>query len=250
MAETGQRAFLRNVVNRLDALLADHPEVASIFNRIAHHVGPPVLFGGAVRDLMSSGRGARPRDLDLVVECAGVEDLTDALHASALPMRRTRFGGVRIHAGTLPVDIWPFKDTWAIRKGIVRAGGIHDLPRTTFLNVEAIAVQMGSPRGGPRIFEHGFFSAFESRTVEINLEENPFPETCVVRALVTAKRLGFVVGPRLASFVVRHAQALSHRDLLEIQLGHYGRVVLDANAIGCLVEQCLSRRAHLPAVPK
>ena len=102
-----------------------------------------------------------------------------------------------------------------------------DLPTTTFFNVEAVAVEIWPKRGHPRRIFSGddqFFRGITTRTIEINREENPFPELCVVRALVMAANLQWKVGPRLLAYLGKHGDAMSPTDFEAIQEKHYGKI--------------------------
>lgn len=93
------------------------------------------------------------------------------------------------------------------------------------MNFEAAAVEVwAKPGRARRICEQQFFDALSARTLEINLAENRFPDLSVVRALVTAARLDFSIGPKLREYILIHGCPLSERDFEEIQIGHYGKV--------------------------
>jgi len=109
------------------------------------------------------------------------------------------------------------------------------LPRTTFLNVEGVAVEM-TGSGAGTIHDGGFFEAVLSRTLEINLEPNPSPLQCVVRSLVTAARLKFSLGPRLTRYLATHAAGLSPVDLVEAGRGHYGQHSWDGGTLRAWLE--------------
>jgi hypothetical protein len=98
---------------------------------------------------------------------------------------------------------------------------------TTFFNIEAIAVEVWPQLGHPRKIFSGddqFFRGIINRTIEINHEQNPFPELCVVRALVMAANLHLKVGPRLLSYLWKHGEMMSPMDFEVIQEKHYGTV--------------------------
>jgi hypothetical protein len=180
------------------------------------------LFGGALRDLMVAGPSAVPRDVDLVIAGAQSKALEDALAVHV--KRRTRFGGLHLGVDDWMIDIWPLRETWAFREQHVETG-FSMLPRTTFLNVEAVAVELAPRRGRRRVvYAHGFFEGVLDGVVEINFEENPFPTLCVVRGLITAARLQFRLGPRLARYVLHYSGLSSIEELVDVQRSHYGYV--------------------------
>ncbi len=188
------------------------------------------VFGGTLRDLMAVSATAAPRDLDLVVSGASSAALQEAFPQEAV--RVNRFGGLHLRVHNLPIDIWPLEATWAFREGHVPGGDFADLPRTTFLNVEAVAAELEAiPGRRRRVYGHTFFRALQERQVEINLENNPYPSLCVVRSLMTARRLGFSLGPRLARFIAHHGARLPMEELEAVQLSHYGRIQLDRDRL-------------------
>lgn len=204
-------------------------------------------LGGFPRDLVSTRK--LPRDIDIVVDDVDPEEVVRLIDCKVL--RKTRFGGIHAQIGTWPIDVWSISQTWAFREGVVRFESFDDLPKTTFLNIEAIAVEL-FPRPGKRarrVIEYGFFEAMQRRLIEVNLEENPFPGLCVVRALVFAERLRFDLGSKLVTYLAHHMSQIDIEELLEIQKRHYGQIFLDANSLNCwghLVQQHLRWRPLLP----
>lgn len=195
----------------------------SALGRIRDRKMTAFVFGGALRDLMVQGSNAEPRDIDVVVDCSSIEEL-ERLFSDYL-VRRTRFGGLHLNVRGWAVDIWPLAQTWALREGLVTDRDFHALCKTTFLNVEAVTAEiLPKRRANTRLYSHGFFEAVGSRTLDINLEENPFPELCAVRSLVTASSLQFSLSKRLAKYVLHYLQRTSFEELILIQLSHYGFV--------------------------
>ena len=152
---------------------------------------------------MVHGAGTEPRDVDVVVDGASIEDLTKLFQD--VVVRRTRFGGLHLNVRGWMVDVWPLSDTWALRELGVGSRDFQALTRTTFLNVEAVVIDLTNHRRmGRQIYSSGFFEAIRGRALDINLEENPFPELCAIRALVTASKLRYGLSKRLASYVAHH----------------------------------------------
>lgn len=204
-------------------------------------------LGGFPRDLASTGRV--PRDIDIVVDDVDPEEAVRLIGGEVL--RKTRFGGVHARLGLWPVDIWSISQTWAFREGVVRFEAFDDLPKTTFLNIEAIAVEL-FPRPGKRarrVIEHGFFEAIQRRTIELNLEENPFPGLCVVRSLVFAERLRFDLGSRLVSYLSHYMSRIDIEELLDIQKRHYGNMPLDADSLNWWRNQIQHHSRWWPMLP-
>lgn len=168
---------------------------------------PTFLFGSVIRNLLLGPSRPTARDLDLVVDGVSSAELMSVFKGHAI--RATRFGGLRVWMHGAPVDVWPIAETWAFRELGLASPSFADLPRTTFLDIEAVTAQASTSRGKPReVYSNGFFESLLSRCIDINLEENPFPDLCVVRALITAQRLKFAVGPRLAKYVLHYAKRI------------------------------------------
>jgi hypothetical protein len=211
------------------------------------------VFGGTLRDLLALSPTTIPRDLDLVVGGTTRESLQTTFNRKVV--RVNRFGGLHLLIHKLPVDIWTLDSTWAFRERLVHGGDFSDLPRTTFLNVEAIAAEFRAQPGRPRtVYSQGFFRGIQERQVEINLEDNPFPALCVVRALLTARRLQFSLGPRLVRFILHHAGQIPFEELEAVQCSHYGRVRIDRHELHILLalmrEQASSMKVRPVALPR
>jgi hypothetical protein len=171
---------------------------------------PIYLFGGTVRDLVIFGRVANPVDIDLVVGDVSSKDLESVL--GRFSVRKTYLGGLKLLINNTSVDIWPLSETWAFRTCQFQCPTFSELPKTTFLNVEAIAVELthDCSRAG-RIYSRGFFEGIVKRTIDINFEPNPYPGEAVIRSMALAGRIGFSVGPRLAA---RAADLLSRSSVV------------------------------------
>jgi hypothetical protein len=166
-----------------------------------------------------------PRDVDLVIQ----PEQTVAFEAQfgSLIRRRTRFGGYVLNVDGWRVDVWPLEQTWAIREGLVGPPAPANLTRSTFLNVEAVAMSLRVGRGRT-IHESGFFESVRRRILDINLEANPFPDLCVVRSLIMAVTLDFSLSHRLVQYIYVHSRTLDMDALLKTQEKHYGFVKRDA----------------------
>lgn len=188
-----------------------------------------VFFGGTLRSLLTSRLWrktlGRPRDIDIVIRNAEVSSLRR--HFQGYVSRETRFGGLQLRRKNWQFDVWPLDRTWALVEDDVKEPKFDDLPSTTFLNLEAIAVEVRPRRGRSRIIYSGddqFFDGIINRLIEMNREANPFPELCVTRALLLASSLDFRIGPKLADYIARHGSDLSEGQIDEIQVKHYGKV--------------------------
>jgi|ERR1700723_6518 len=216
-----------------DRLLDSEPRAAEFSNtawqivrliakRASQRNWSAYLVGGAIRDLALSGGTRTPRDVDFVF-CEATQNELAAEFDDLSSVRKTSFGGLRYQHNDVLIDIWPLKDTFALReRQTVR---IQDVPQHAFLDVEAVAVDL-SPRSSHsrHIVENGFTQAVLSRTLDVNYIDNPFPEVCIVKAFRTAISLKLAMRRRLVEYVSNRKWDLSA--LMEAQKLHYGDVML------------------------
>jgi len=224
------KALLRREVElfcrRLDPLWHD---ISHVVGTIQRNQWQAVFFGGTLRSLLMSrlvnGRPGRPRDVDIVIQGPPLEILRELF--GSLISRETRFGGFHLHDAGWEFDVWPLERTWGIVQDRIAHPDFGNLPNTTFLNIEAAAIDIWPGASGERQIYSGddqFFKAIIDRVVEVNRIENPFPELCVVRSLVLVSELDFCIGRGLAHYVATHGPAISETELETVQHRHYGEV--------------------------
>ena len=199
--------------------------IGEALTRLKEKQLPAVLFGGVPRTLLLRRRGERPRDIDIVIRGASAESLPEMLGGDL--RRVTRFGGASVKKGDAVFDVWPLSKTWALCMDERLSETFEDLPKSTFLNLEAVAIDVWPGPGGQRkiySYEDRFFEGLLTQTIEINYAENPYPYLCVVRSLILAEKTGFAVGSELARFIVEYGSEAEAADLEQAQRKHYGIV--------------------------
>lgn len=208
------------------------------------------VFGGVPRGIFDRSRHYFPRDLDLVFKD---EDFLSFESAFAQHIeRRNRFGGLNLRIGSLVINAWPLSATWAFREGLVQGESFENLPKTTFLNLDGVVVEL-APRAGNRrrVYEHGFFTAWHDLTLDITLIENPFPALCAVRTLHLAQRFGFRVSHQLGKYLRDVVGKVPMLELQKAQVSHYGRMEFDfADLLRIFnkIERELSKGGQTPLV--
>lgn len=228
-------AISRRIRHRLRLLLrrrrGRRNPVADFFDRLGEVGAAGFLFGGAPRDLLLAPPGKRPRDLDIVVTGLDPSEAEDLFGHYCVG--RTRYGGYRLLVGDWPVDVWTVDSTWAIRThALFFTNGFQDLPRTTFLNIEAVLVSISPGSHGTHdIVDGGFYEAVRSRRLELNFEPTVSVELCVARALYVATKLNFKIGPRLSRYLSRARQTSSIDAVIAAQMSHYGRIRLERSEL-------------------
>jgi len=220
-------ALRRHVSAFLSSRTPRRAPLLNLLQRVIDQQFPAVLFGGTLRDMIVYGPARDPRDVDIVVDGASIDTLAK-LFADVL-VRKTRFGGLHLNSKGWMIDIWPLNQTWAVREQRAGEADFEALTRTTFLNIEAVAVELKI--GRRKVYSSGFFEAVGNRVLDINLEENPFPELASVRTLLTAAKFQYSISKRLARYVVHHSNRIPLEQMVSIQLSHYGIALLNEDRI-------------------
>jgi hypothetical protein len=201
--------------------------VRGIARKSARRRWTAFLVGGALRDLALSRGARKPRDFDIVF-CDVSRDELETEFSYLSKAYRTSFGGLRFRHRDAIVDIWPLHETFSIKQK--DSAQIKDLTTHAFLNVEAIAVEIVPGKHKARlVVENGFSDAVLQRTLDINHEDNPFPEICFVKAIRTATNFNLFIGHRLIEYILKRRWDLNA--LVEAQEMHYREVVFDKNKL-------------------
>ncbi len=196
-----------------------YPHIYSVLEDIRNNNYPAFLCGGAVRDMLLCNNSI-PRDLDIILGYVSRERL-ETLFPDHIK-GETSLGGLKLQVKDWSIDMWLIQDTWAFKEGKVPGKGFSDYPKITFLNIDAIAIQLFSKRRQKReIYSKGFFEAIAERTIELNFEENPAPAECIVRALRIANKFKFIIGPRLARYMISYTNQMEIEELAEIYQRRY-----------------------------
>jgi len=196
-----------------------YPHLYRVLEDIRNNNFPAFLCGGAVRDMLLCNNSI-PRDLDIILGYVSRERIKTLFRNHI--KGETSLGGLKLQVKDWSIDMWPIQETWAFKEGNVMGKGFSDYPKITFLNIDAIAIQLFSKRRQKRkIYSKGFFEAIAERTIELNFEENPAPAECIVRALQIANRFNFVIGPRLAHYMISYIKQIEIEELAEIYQRRY-----------------------------
>jgi hypothetical protein len=224
MVDSKTQQMKRDLRARLGRFVATdskryYPHLYKVLKDIRNNNYPAFLCGGAVRNMLLCNSSI-PRDLDIILGYVSRERL-EALFPNYVK-GKTSLGGLKLQVKDWSIDMWLIQDTWAFKEGKIEGKGFSDYPRITFLNIDAIAIQLFSKRRQKReIYSNGFFKAIAERTIELNFEENPAPAECIVRALQTANRFKFVIGPRLARYMISYTNQTDIEELAEIYQRRY-----------------------------
>jgi hypothetical protein len=177
--------------SRVCSLRKENTEFAHLLEKIGR-LGSCAIVGGAARDW---AMGLPPRDIDIVVDAD-----EKAIETATRPFvrGRTGLGGVRLEVEGLACDLWALSATWAFGRAADMTADLHILPRTAFLNIDAVAVDLKDWQ----VYEHRFLEAWDSRVLDVNFAPNPRPALCIARALGLALKYDLRISPTLAQYVI------------------------------------------------
>jgi hypothetical protein len=226
------RRYLQECIARLvserrglvtDCQGASWDVVRGIARKAAQRKWTAFLVGGALRDLALSHGARHPRDFDFVF-CGVSRDELETEFSYLSTAQRTSLGGLRFKHPDAIIDIWPLHETFSIKQK--SSARIQDLTKHAFLNLEAIAVEILPGKLKSRlVIENGFYDAVSQKILDINHEDNPFPEICFVKAIRTAIVFELSIGHRLIDYILRRRWDLNA--LVEAQEVHYREVIFD-----------------------
>ena len=184
-------------------------------------VGRLALIGGAVRDVARQGVLGFKSDLDFVLHKGDVSEFYHVMREYGA--RKNTFGGFRVELGRARIDIWALEDTWARRVGLRNVTSLVDLVDCTFFDWDAVIFDIDT---GSLISRPNYLTLIASRTLELNLEENPNPKGSLVRAIRRRAMWRVFFGPRLRSFVERELERHSWGELVELDTAAFDFPVL------------------------
>jgi len=222
MVSSTVKELKRQLRRRLGQFIAigskRHHPLYSVLEKIRGARKPVFLCGGTVRDLLLFNKRT-PRDLDIIFGYISREELASLFSGDV--KEETGLGGLKLEVRDWSIDMWPLEDTWAFKEN--KSGkGFSDYPKTTFLDVDAIAIELFSTKKQKRkIYSEGFFEAISSKVIELNFEGNPSPAKCIVRALQMARKFNFAIGPKLARYMASYVGRMEIEELAQIYQRRY-----------------------------
>jgi len=205
----------------------------------------PILFGGVVRDLVVLGRRHFPRDVDVVLANVRIEELIEDLVPHEY--RLNRFGGLHAIVNRWSFDVWPLERTWAFTHDPNLMSSAENLPKTTFLNIEAVAVTFSTSERIGKIYSHGFFEGIERKCIAINYRDNPYPALSAIRAVMTAVKLRYRISADLADYFVQVVNYAGASELVTAQEHHYQKVVFRKADVEALKDHFARELDHTSA---
>lgn len=176
-----------------ESALAASGRLARLVTTLEDHGSRYCVFGGWLRDTVSShSRGTPgPRDLDLVAADIEPESLIAALPADIRP---TIFGGVQSSAGSVQFDIWPLHETFLIRT-LSLPPSFECLLETADFDINAGLYFPAQAKQPSAIIDAGMLDAIRRRTLAFNSHHLPFPILQCARLLAYRAKLDLDLDP-------------------------------------------------------
>lgn len=217
----------RSAVSRM---LSDRPDLrsatAAVASRAASLGWRTALLGGAVLDACL---GASPRDLDFVLDAP---TWWESVAGGLFDKRRVNaFGGTCGTVLGVPVDVWCLSGTSGFQD-LGLTPSFPSLPRTSFFNVNAAAVEvLGDGSVGPA-WDAGLAEGLASMRLEVVNPVNRFPALQAAVTMRLASR-GFSVGDSLSAWL--RASGVTLRSAERVYAERYGKPPAGMNAVSGLL---------------
>lgn len=189
--------------------------------------GEVILFGGAVRDYIDNSYKKLPRDFDIVYKKKSDKIGLDKL-LSKFNYKKNRFNGYKVGIDGLEFDIWDIDDTWAFKQNKIKCNKnqyVEKLTETVFLNIDSIIFNINESKfDGDK-----YIDAIENKYLDIILEENPFLELNLLRAILYKRKYEMSLSNKLIELFRNFIENNSdYIDILyNIQIDHYNVEKID-----------------------
>lgn len=186
------------------------------------------IFSGIIRDYFLFKKHTPFRDIDLIIE----DDLILEDIFQNLTYKKNSFGGYKIKFESVEIDLWVIKKTWALNQGQLKFefDYLNALPKTTFFNFSSIIYSLNAKRF---IVGIDFLRFLRDKKIELVLEENPYPDLCIVNSFYYSDKLNLGIGDKLKSFL-KSNYTENESYLEKIQLKHFGKILYS--------DECLKER--------
>ena len=142
------------------------------------------IFGGAVRHYLDNGNfNTLPRDFDIIFKKKDSTVKLEKIITQYFKFKKNRFNGYKFQINNLKFDIWNIEDTWAFRENKVKYDSqnyISKLTETVFLNIDSLIFDLNNKK----LYADNYKKIINTKELDIVLNENPFLELNLLRALI------------------------------------------------------------------
>lgn len=225
---------IQNRIGQLEGIFSSlffaYNERLSDFINLIKSDNEVYLFSGIIRDFFLQGDVVDDllveiRDVDLVVR--NNVDLTRYNY----PFRKNSFGGYKLKIDNIDVDLWLIKDTWGLKNRkspqlFLQEMETLGLLESTFFNASSVLFDLNNFNF---IVDEPFLKFLRGRTLDIVLEDNPYPELCVANSIHYVVTKNLKLSKKLREYVRKYNTENRNdwSDLLRVQERHFGRILYD-----------------------
>lgn len=192
--------------------------------------GEAYLFGGGARDACF-GRGRVVNDLDVVV--SGKVDFDQACF-SGLNVRKTNFGGYRLHAGEYEMDIWQLNESYAFVRDPTLDIGIGSLLNTVCFTTDSIAMSLDS---GMVFVSKAFARALARKSIGFLSPPELLDPLVAARALRLILKLDLAPEESLALYLLKCVEIFGVSNVIEQEDKWHGPHYLNRMSLDAVLHQ-------------
>jgi len=199
-------------------------ETSQFINKLKQHTSL-YLFSGIIRDFFLA-KNEVFRDIDLIYDIdINLENIFPKYN-----FEKNSFGGYKVHIGKYIIDIWNLNETWGLKKGqlTLEFNKLHKLPDTTFFNFSSIIYSL---KENEFIIGKPFLNFLKKEEIDIVLDDNPYPELCIINTIYYQKKLNYKLSKRLKNYILHTIEELSPSKLLNIQIKHFNKIMFTKDEI-------------------
>lgn len=173
-----------------------HNSAKELIDYVAQQV-PIYVFSGLIRNFLLGY--LKNRDIDFVLLDTSRLKLPYSMLRD-IYIKKNKFGGYKLLADDLTIDVWDIERTWGIQEEKIRAN-VNSLIDTAFFNFSAIAYDYHKCKF---VISDKFEKFYKTHVMEVVYERNPKKETCIVNALYYADKYEFIIGNSLRKWIVKY----------------------------------------------
>lgn len=206
-------------------IISQYSEAKSLLETLENN-GDLFLFGGAVREYFDNEYNRMPRDFDLVFQKKDKNIDLDKIMKN-FTYTKNRFNGYKIHFDNLEFDVWNLEDTWAFKEKKMDTNNLdysENLQNTVFLNIDSIVYNLTKEK----LYGDEYFKAMNNRELDIVLDETPFIELNLLRALVFKQKYNMKFSDNLNHKFYDFFESqkkVAINNLYQVQMKHYKREI-------------------------
>jgi hypothetical protein len=223
-----EEKFIAYLHSRLDR------KVLEFVNKLSEKLDL-LVFSGVIRDFCLEHPGEL-RDLDLVVKknFHQFEAVIGQFHN--LKYNRNSFGGYKIQISDINIDIWNAEDTWAFKERKI-ANSIfyeNDLTKTCFFNFSSVVFDV---KRKEFIKSKKFEKFLDTRTLDIVLEDNPYPELCVINTFYYQDKFDLKISKNLRNYLIENFVSIPEKKFESIQIKHFKEILYSHDTLRSRIEK-------------